>query len=336
MQKYIITSIILLFSLFQSTVHAEEREERIFCIFDIGGASGPIFNAAKDMKIQALDWGPYDLKMVPYTNEGVLTEDFKSGKCDGATLAGIRARTFLKFTGSIDSPGGVLSYEHFKYIYKIITHPKYENKIKNGKYEMIGMAPLGMAYVFVNDRSITSLAKAAGKRVAVLDFDPVQAEIVASVGATPVSSSIVDFSRKFNNGVVDIIAAPGAAYSAFELYRGMEPNGGIVRYPLTILTAQILIHQERFIPEFGRKARTYGGSQFDRIIELVDNELSKIDDKYWIDIPKDEVPGYEAMMQELRLHLRDQDYFDGEMLTIMRKVRCKIDPARAECVNPVE
>ena len=329
--------ILLLSFLFSWHPNAHANDfKRSFCIFDVAGANGPLFDAAKDIRLEAMGWGNYEIELLPYTNESVLNEDFKSGKCDAATLTGIRSRSFNKFIGSVDSPGGVLDYEQFKLLHKVLNHPKYHSKISNDRYELAGISPLGMAYVFVNDRAITSIAKAAGKRVAMLEFDPVQAKIVSQVGATPVASSLVDFTRKFNNGVVDIIAAPAAAFSVFELYRGIDPNGGIVRYPLTILTAQLLVHKNRFTPEFLVKSREYSLNNFERATKIIAQEVAKIDEKYWIDIPENEKPQYEGLMQELRVQLRDEGYFDAEMMRILRKIRCKSDRTRAECVNPVE
>lgn len=314
----------------------QNENSRVFCIFDIAGSNGPLFDAAKDIRLEAMVWGNYDIQLVPYTNESVLNEDFKSGRCDAATLTGIRTRSFIKFIGSIDSPGGLLDYDQFEILHKVLNHPKYHSKISNERYELAAISPLGMAYVFVNDRKITSIAKAAGKRVAVLEFDPIQAKIVSQVGATPVASSLVDFTRKFNNGVVDIIAAPAAAFSVFELYRGIDPNGGIVRYPLTILTAQLLVHRDRFTPEFLQQSRTYSLNNYEKALKLIEQEVSKIEERHWIDIPENEKPQYEALMQELRIQLRDEGYFDGDMMKILRKIRCTVDKTRAECVNPVE
>ena len=70
---------------------------------------------------------------------------------------------------------------------------------------MAAIIPLGAAYVFVNDRKIDSVEKAAGKKIAVLDFDKAQAKIVQKLGAQPVSSDVTNFAGKFNNGQVDII-----------------------------------------------------------------------------------------------------------------------------------
>jgi len=329
--------ILVLTTIFLSTFATAETDlKRRICIFDFAGGSGPIFNAAKEIRVAALEWGNYEIELVPYINESVLAEDFRTGSCDGATLIGIRARSFLKFTGSIDSPGGLPDMDHFKMLVKVLSHPSYADKVHNDVYELAGIAPIGTAYVFVRDKTINNLAKAAGKKVAVLEFDKTQAKIAIQVGATPVPSSIINFAKKFNNGAVDIIIAPAAAYSAFELYRGLEPDGAIIRYPLTILTAQLLVNRKRFDPHFTQKAREYSYSSFDRIVEIVEKEVAQIDDKYWVDIPKEDVAKYEALMQQIRIQLRDSGDFDGEMMKLLRKIRCKKDRSRAECFQVVE
>jgi hypothetical protein len=42
------------------------------------------------------------------------------------------------------------------------------------------------------------------------------------------------------------------------------------------------------------------------------------------------------MMQEARLTLREKGYYDGDMLTLQRKIRCKLNPSKGECADPVE
>ena len=55
-----------------------------------------------------------------------------------------------------------------------------------------------------------------------------------------------------------------------------------------------------------------------------------------IQIPEEDKQEYEIMMQEARLQLRKKGYYDPSMLTLQRKIRCKLDASRAECSNPVE
>ncbi len=39
------------------------------------------------------------------------------------------------------------------------------------KYEVAGISPLGSAFIFVRDKNISSIEKAAGKKFAVLGYD---------------------------------------------------------------------------------------------------------------------------------------------------------------------
>src|SRR5690606_31179305 len=120
-----------------------------------------------------------------------------------------------------DSIGSIQDTEEFRTVLALLANPVMASKMNTEAYTIMGVAPIGAAYIFVNDKKINSLAKAAGKKVAVLSYDKTQAEMVAMVGATPVDSDITNFSTKFNNGIVDVIAAPLAAYQALELYKGM-------------------------------------------------------------------------------------------------------------------
>jgi hypothetical protein len=312
-----------------------EMVKRTICIWDIAGRSGPIYAAAQDQRSQIMQYG-VEVDMVPYTSESVLAEDLKSGRCDAALMTGLRARLFHRYSGTIDSVGGIPDEEHMRVLLQAVNHPKNADKMVSGEYVILGIAPAGAAYVFVNDRAISSLAKAAGKKVAVLDYDRTQAEMVSQIGATPISSDIVSAPNKFNNGVVDVLAAPLVAYEVLELYKGMTPNGGIVRFPLAQITMQLVGRSDRFPNEIAQLVREAFLQNYDLIMARLGEETSKVPARWWIDIPARDQQEYEIMMQQARLHLRDQGYYDAEMLSLQRRVRCRFDGSRAECVNPQE
>ncbi|MDF1820551.1 MAG: DUF6091 family protein [Alcanivoracaceae bacterium] len=312
-----------------------EPVKRRVCIWDIAGRSGPIFTAAMDQRTQILKYG-VDVELIPFTNESVLAEDLKAGMCDAALMSGLRARLFHKYAGTIDAVGAVPSQEHMKVLLRVLAHPKSAPRMVSGEYVILGIAPAGAAYVFVNDRSINSLAAAAGRKVAVLDYDKTQAEMVASVGATPIASDIVSAPNKFNNGVVDVLAAPLVAYEVLELYKGMSPDGGIVEYPLAQITMQLIGRKDKFPNELAQLVREAFFQNYDLIRQRLAEEEAKVPAKWWIPLPEKDKQQYEVMMQEARLELRQRGYYDADMLSLQRKIRCKLDANRAECANPVE
>ncbi|MCK5874504.1 MAG: hypothetical protein KAG82_07430 [Alcanivoracaceae bacterium] len=313
----------------------DQRLRRVICIWDLVGRNGPVFGAAMEARAQALEFN-VDLEMVPYTNEGVMVEEFKAGRCDAALMSGLRARQFNKYTGSIDAIGAVPDREHLYTLFQVINHPRSAGHMVRGEYVILGVFPAGAAYVFVNDRNINTLAKAAGKKVAVLDYDPIQAKMIAGVGATPVATDITRAPGMFNNGVVDILAAPLLAYEFLELYKGMSPNGGIINYPLAQITMQLVGRTEKFPNEIAQLVRESSFEQYDRIIAMVSQEEVKVPERWWIPIPEADMREYGIMMQQSRISLREMDYYDADMLSLQRRIRCKFAPEKGECVNPVE
>jgi hypothetical protein len=116
-----------------------------------------------------------------YTNEAVLTEDFRSKRCDGAGISNLRAKQFNKFVGSIDAIGALQTYKQLSSVIQVLANPKFDEKMVNKDYEVVGVVPLGAAYIMVTDRNINTLAKAAGKKVAVFQFDETQKKLVQNV-----------------------------------------------------------------------------------------------------------------------------------------------------------
>ncbi|PVY76484.1 hypothetical protein C8D92_105237 [Tamilnaduibacter salinus] len=312
----------------------DDRTYRI-CIWDLFGRSGPIFQAAKQQRVRLMEYG-VDVEMVPYTSESVMVEELKSATCDAALMSGLRARLFNRYTGTLDSIGGLIRPQQMKLALRLMADPRSRDRMVDGEYVVMGIAPGGAGYVFVDDRSINTLAKASGKRVAVLDYDPTQAEMIAGVGATPVVTDIVNAPNMFNNGVVDVLAAPLASYEVLELYKGMSPDGGIIEMPLAQITMQLIGRRDVFPNALAQLVREAFYDNYERIRGRLRKETDKVPDKWWIDIPADDRREYEKMMQQARIELRDQGYYSPDMLTLQRKIRCRTDDTRAECTNPVE
>ena len=312
---------------------AEELPKKTFCVFDIIGSQGPIYDIMKDYKLAALDWG-VDLEMKAYTDEKIASEDFKAGKCDAVAISGLRGRAFNSFTGTIDSIGSIPTDKHMQVVLQKLTSPKLKKFMVNGEYEIAGIAPGGAAYLYTKDRSIDTVGELSGKKIAILEFDKSQAVLVESVGASPVSVSIANVGPMFNNGSVDVIAAPAIAYEALELYKGLGENGAIVNFALAQITLQVIIRHAEFPEGFGQKSREYVWSQYDRSQELIDASTKAIKPGYWLELPEEDKMGYREMFRQSRIKLRDMGIYDGKMLTFLSRVRCSIDSSLAECTAP--
>lgn len=309
---------------------AQDLPKKTFCVFDIIGSQGPIFDIMKDYKLAALNWG-VELEMKAYTDEKIAAEDFKAGKCDAVAISGLRGRAFNSFTGTIDSIGSIPTDKHMKVVLQKLASPKLAKYMVNGEYEIAGIAPGGAAYLYTKDRAIDTVGELSGKKIAILEFDKSQSVLVESVGASPVSVSIANVGPMFNNGSVDIIAAPAIAYEALELYKGLGDNGAIVNFALAQITLQIIMRHAEFPEGFGQKSREYVWSQYDRSQELIDASTKSIKPSYWLEIPEEDKVGYREMFRQSRIKLREMGIYDGKMLTFLSKVRCAVNSSLAEC-----
>ncbi len=314
------------FTLSANTAQAAQT----MCVFDLLGTAGDVYSLMKDYSLAAKGWGG-DVVLKPYTDERVAAEDFKAGKCDGVSITGMRGRQFNSFTGSLDAIGAIPSSKTAQSVMQLMSSPKLASNMVSGNYEVAGVVPMGAAYLFVNDRSLNTLAKAAGKKFAVLDYDKAQAKMVQQVGGQPVSSDVTNFGSKFNNGQVDIIGAPAMAFKPLELYKGLGTKGAIIRFPVLQVTGNVIIRKDKFPADFGQKSREWVGSQLPRMMNLLNKQEAAIPAKYWMDIPANDKVGYVKLMRESRISLTKDGLYNKSMMSLLKKARCQAEPASFEC-----
>jgi hypothetical protein len=277
-----------------------------------------------------------DVKFRIYTNEKIASEDFKANQCDGVAMSNLRAKEFNKFVGSLDAIGAIPSYKELTTAIQLLAKPAAAKYMVNDDYETVAIIPLGAAYIMVNDRRINSLAKAAGKKIAVLDYDKSQAKMVQQIGAQPVSVDLTTVSGKFNNGLVDIMAGPALIFKPFELYKGMTApdgtiKGAIIRFPVVQVTGVMMMHRGKFPDGVGQLIREFTATQTPLAYQFIDETEQAIDPKYWMDVPAADKPGYIKLMRESRIAMTKEGYYDKNMMSFLKKIRCQSNPANYEC-----
>ncbi|MDP2228637.1 MAG: DUF6091 family protein [Moraxellaceae bacterium] len=307
-----------------------------FCLFDPVGTNGQIASLGRDLALEARKWNLIvDLKV--YQDERVAAEDFKAGQCEGVAITTLRARQFNRIVGSIDSPGNLRSYEEMRTLIRALANPAFLPMSITGRYQVVGVVPVGAIYVMTNDRAIDSIEKAAGKRVAVLDWDPSQAKMISAIGAHPVMADMTSYGPKFNNGQADIIAAPAMAYLPLELSRGIGKKGGVFRFPLLFATGSIVIRRDLLLPKIPDlddrllQLREYGLGFIDSFIATIRVSEKDIPEKLWIDLSEGDKVKYWRMLREARIGLTKEGIYEPSMMNLLKKVRCRHEPGNEEC-----
>jgi hypothetical protein len=316
------------------------------CVFDILGTSGDGYNAAKDYALAMQKYGA-DMELKAYVDERVAVEDFRTGQCDAVMATALRTRAFNSLTAALDSVGAstivrdgkldmAASYDVVRKTIQTFASPKAASLMVQGPYEVGGIVPLGAAYAFVNDRRINSLEAASGKRVAAFEHDKSQAELIQRVGARAVMADVTNFGTMFNNGVVDVVMAPSIAYKPLELYKGMGTQGAVHRFPMTILTYQMILKRDKFPEGFGQHSREVWFSRFDEVLELTRRADATIPAHFWLDPSPADAERYVTLMRDGRIDMAERGFYDKKGLKIIKRVRCEVAPASPDCSLPTE
>lgn len=324
---------------------AAQAKQKV-CVFDILGANGDAFNTARDYALEMQRHGA-DMELKVYIDERVAVEDYRTGQCDAVMATALRTRAFNALTASLDSVGAstivkggkldmAASEEVVRRAIQLFSAPKAAALMVQGGHEVGGIVPMGAAYAFVNDRAISNLEAASGKRVAAFDHDKAQAELISQVGARPVAVDVTNFGAMFNNGNVDVIMAPSIAYKPLELHKGLGSRGAVHRFPLTILTYQMVFRADRFPPGFGQKSRDVWLSRFDQVIQLTRKADATIPAQLWMDPSPVDSERYIELMRDGRIAMADKGFYDKRGLKILKRIRCDVHRAAAECSLPTE
>jgi len=307
-----------------------ESRNLTMCVFDPQGTNGLMYGSFQQFRIQAMNWG-VKLELKPYRDDRIAVEDFKAGVCDLVNMPGIRARAFNKFTGTIDSIGAIPDYAHLKMIIDTLASEKAAPLMINGDYEVVSIIPAGAIYLFVHDKAVHTPETMAGKTIGVLDNVPELPQLVALAGMTPVASSITNLYSKFNNRSIDITAGPAVIYGPMELYRGMDPDGGVLNYPFMQATIQVVGRYSKLPAGFGAEARRQSSEVFRQALDVIEASEAQIPEKYWVRIPQVDSIAWSEVFRQSRIELRDKGIYDAKALKLFRKVRCNLTPVLPEC-----
>ena len=287
------------------------------------------------------------LELKGYTDERVASEDYRTGQCDAFIATAFRTRQFNAVAGAVDTLGATTivrdgkiniadSYEVVRKVIQTYSAPQASKLMVDGIHEVGGILPLGAAYPVVNDRKINTVEALAGKRIASFDYDKAQAVMIQRIGAQPVSADITNFSTKFNNGSVDMIAAPTLAYKPLELHKGIGKNGAIARFPILILSYQVILNKTKFPEGFGLHSRQYWLGQFDRALQLIKQADAGIPPGTWMDLTPENSYKYTLMLRESRIDIAEKGLYDKRGLKVIKKIRCNVNPGDPECATKSE
>ena len=332
MKRYphLIKAMIFSLYLLSGNVNASNFTEITWCVFDVIGTNGPSKEMVDEYKVAALRWN-VKLNTKYYTDDQEAMKQFDAGTCDLVNLPDFRARKYNHFTGSISAVASIPSYKHMGTIIKSLASPGAEKVMVNGDYEIHGIFLIGAIHGFLKDRSWVTPEQMEGKKVSILDGIEESDYFNEKTKTIAVKSDLGTVFSNFNNGVVDMTLAPLIVYEGLEMEKGLGANGGISRYPLSMLTIQLVARKSAFPEGVGQKSRTYATNYHPKMVKTVESYESKVPESYYFDVPMETIYYYDNLFARARKDLTEQGIYNEKMLKLMKKVRCQSYPDRAEC-----
>lgn len=304
------------------------------CVFDLLGKSGESYKLLEEWALAAKSWG-VQVKLSAYQDEAKVDQDVKAGKCDAFYMTSMRSRAYNKFAGSIDAIGGVpnndIAMKAISYVLDKRNSKRLMTQIGKEKFEVAGIGQIGPAYIFVRDRGLNKLEQVKGKKFAVLHYDYAQKIMVNRIEAVPVMSEISNFIRKFNQGEVDIVAAPAYAFKPLELEKGLGSRGAMINFPVVNVTADLIIRPDKFPASFAAQSRSWFVRQLPRSFAMVKRMEAEIPSKYILNLSREDRVAYQKILRDGRLDLTKQGIYDSGMMTVLKRARCTVERTNFEC-----
>ena len=169
-----------------------------------------------------------------------------------------------------------------------------------------------------------------------MGYDDAQKIMAQRIGAQAVLSDISNFAAKFNNGQVDLVGAPAYAYKPLELSKGLGTKGAMFNFPILQVTADLVLHPEKFPAGFGQKSRDYFVKQLPKSFAMIKRYEAEIPAKYKLNLNGEEKLKYQKLMREGRMDMTKRGIYDAGMMSVLKKARCSVDKANFECALPGE
>lgn len=324
-----IRAIMLYFIVFISNAAWAGKNVTI-CVFDVMAAAGDTVSLMRDFSLVAKRWD-VDFTTRVFTDEKEIQTAYNNKECQAMVLPDFAVRDYNHFMSSFSAVGSIQSNQMANAIIRALSSPKAAHLMVEKQHEVAGIIPIGSVFVMNNNRQMTKLSDAIGKRFMALENDPVYFRMIEAFGAKPVIVSLAKYGSVFNSGGADIIAAPAALYQPFELYRGIGNTGAAVRYPVLYLSLNLVIDPKVFPVGFGQRSRNWFVGQLPRLLDNIKSIEQQIPEKTWQDISVEEKNAYGKLMREMRRRFVADGTYNARMLAIVQRTQCALDAAHYNC-----
>ncbi|WP_043971408.1 MULTISPECIES: putative solute-binding protein [Acinetobacter] len=306
--------------------------EQSWCVFDPLNTQGDISRRLQDIRLYALQ-NQVQLKFQTFKDEKEAIQAFDQGKCSGLVASNFNTYRYNPFMGTTGGIGLIPNNRVARVFLQLLNNKNVEKRMVGTNYEVLGMIPIGTAYMIMNTQQINKVSQLKNKTIGILENNPPQQALVQSVGAKPV---YVDFSNavdSFKQKKIDILAAPAYGILPYNLKKEFGESTQVVNFPVAYFAMNIVIRPQAYPKGFGRLVRSWFVRNSSILAAQAIQWENHLPAYYWADISSYEKQGYDAMVVKISKRYVDSGYYDAYFVELIRRLRCLDDPKYLECRN---
>jgi hypothetical protein len=318
---------LILFGLITTSSWAVEQS---WCVFDPLSTQGDISRRLQDIRLYAQQ-NQVQLKLQTFRSEKDALQAFDQRKCSGLVASNFNTYRYNRFMGTTGGIGLIPNNRVARVFLQLLNNPNVEQRMVGTEYEVLGMIPIGTAYMIMNTQQINKVSQLKSKTIGNLANNPPQQALVQSVGAKP---TYVDFSNaveSFKRKKIDILAAPAYGILPYNLKKEFGEETQVVNFPVAYFAMNIVIRPQAYPVGFGHQIRSWFVSHSNVLTAQAIQWENHLPAYYWADISSYEKQGYDAMVVKICKRYVDSGYYDAYFVDLIKRLRCLDDPKYLEC-----
>ena len=301
-----------------------------WCVFDPLGTQGDISRRLQDIRLYALQHKT-QLKFDTFKDEKNAIQAFDQNKCSGLVASNFHTYRYNHFMGSTSGIGLISNNRVARMLLQLLTNPNVEKRMLDQNYEVLGMIPIGTAYMIMNTQQISKVSQLKNKTIGILENNPPQLALVQSVSAKPVYVDFATAVDSFKQKKIDILAAPAYGVLPYNLKKEFGESTQVVNFPVAYFAINIVIRPQAYPNGFGHQIRTWFVKNSNVLAAQAMQWENHLPAYYWADISGYEKQGYEALVAKIRNRYVDSGYYDAYFVELIKRLRCLDDPKYLEC-----
>jgi hypothetical protein len=271
------------------------------------------------------------LKFDTFKNEKDAIQAFDQNKCSGLVASNFNTYRYNHFMGSTGGIGLISNNRVARMLLQLLTNTNVEKRMLDQNYEVLGMIPIGTAYMIMNTQQINKVSQLKNKTIGILENNPPQLALVQSVSAKPVYVDFATAVDSFKQKKIDILAAPAYGVLPYNLKKEFGESTQVVNFPVAYFAINIVIRPQAYPNGFGHQIRTWFVKNSNVLAAQAMQWENHLPAYYWADISGYEKQGYEALVAKIRNRYVDSGYYDAYFVELIKRLRCLDDPKYLEC-----